>query len=116
MQYAYKAINETGNKTSGKVQAESAEEARDRLAAQGLIPVSVTNGTAPLRGELLERINLRLARVKIPDLIIFSKQFKTLFTSGIPMTRLMEVLEQQTENPRLKKTAARISEDIQLLP
>ncbi|MCF8035628.1 MAG: type II secretion system F family protein [Desulfobacteraceae bacterium] len=113
MQYAYKAINESGNNTSGVIQAESAEEAKDRLAAQGLIPVSVKNGTAASRANLAERINLHLAGVKIPDLIIFSKQFKTLFTSGIPMTRLMEILEQQTDNPRLKKTAAKIGADIQ---
>ncbi|MBS3756936.1 MAG: type II secretion system F family protein [Desulfobacterales bacterium] len=113
MQYAYKAINESGNNTSGVIQAESAEEAKNRLAAQGLIPVSVKNGSAASRANLAERINLRLSGVKIPDLIIFSKQFKTLFTSGIPMTRLMEILEQQTDNPRLKKTAAKIGEDIQ---
>ncbi|MFP3980043.1 MAG: type II secretion system F family protein [Desulfobacterales bacterium] len=113
MQYAYKAINETGNNTSGVIQAESPEEAKNRLAAQGLIPVSVKNGTAASRANLAERINLRTASVKIPDLIIFSKQFKTLFTSGIPMTRLMEILEQQTDNPRLKTTAAKIGTDIQ---
>ena len=113
MQYAYKAINEAGNNTSGVIQAESAEEAKNRLAAQGLIPLSVKNGTAASRANLAERINLHLTGVKIPDLIIFSKQFKTLFTSGIPMTRLMEILEQQTDNPRLKNTAAKIGADIQ---
>ena len=113
MQYAYKAINESGNNTSGVIQAESAEDAKDRIAAQGLIPVSVKNGTAASRASLAERINLRLSGVKIPELIIFSKQFKTLFSSGIPMTRLMEILEQQTDNPRLKKTAAKIGADIQ---
>ncbi|MCF8026564.1 MAG: type II secretion system F family protein [Desulfobacteraceae bacterium] len=113
MQYAYKAINEAGNNTSGKIQAESPEEAKDLLAARGLIPVSVANGAAASRGAFIERINYRLARVTTPDLIIFSKQFKTLFTSGIPMTRLLEILEQQTDNPKLKKTAARIGEDIQ---
>jgi len=113
MQYAYKAINETGSNTSGVIQAESAEDAKNQLAAQGLIPVSVKNGTAASRANLAERINLRLSGVKIPELIIFSKQFKTLFSSGIPMTRLMEILEQQTDNPRLKKTATKIGADIQ---
>ncbi|MCF8093723.1 MAG: type II secretion system F family protein [Desulfobacteraceae bacterium] len=113
MQYAYKAINEAGNNTSGKIQAESPEEAKDLLAARGLIPVSVTNGTAASRGAFIERINQRLARITTPDLIIFSKQFKTLFTAGISMTRVLEILEQQTDNPKLKKTAARIGEDIQ---
>ncbi|MFP4257290.1 MAG: type II secretion system F family protein, partial [Desulfobacterales bacterium] len=112
MHYAYKAINEEGKHTSGMVEAESPHEAMERIAGLGLIPVSVADGTTASRANLKDRINLRLARVKLPDLIIFSKQFKTLFEAGIPMTRLMEVLEQQTENPRLKKTASKISEDI----
>ncbi|MCF8111869.1 MAG: type II secretion system F family protein [Desulfobacteraceae bacterium] len=113
MQYAYKAITEFGTKTSGVIQADSPEEAKNQLAGQGLIPVSLANGTAGSRSNITEQINLRLARIKLPDLIIFSKQFKTLFEAGIPMTRVMEVLEQQTENPKLKKTTAAISRDIQ---
>ncbi|MFW6010977.1 MAG: type II secretion system F family protein [Desulfosalsimonas sp.] len=113
MQYAYKAINETGKQTSGTIEAESPEDAREKISGSGLIPVSVKNGTAASGTDITKKINLMLARIKLPDLIIFSKQFKTLFEAGIPMTRLMEVLEQQTENPKLKKTAARINQDIQ---
>ncbi|MFP4668191.1 MAG: type II secretion system F family protein [Desulfosalsimonas sp.] len=113
MQYAYKAINETGKQTSGTIEAESPEDAREKISGSGLIPVSVKNGTAASGTDITKKINLKLSRIKLPDLIIFSKQFKTLFEAGIPMTRLMEVLEQQTENPKLKKTAARINRDIQ---
>ncbi|MFO7932265.1 MAG: type II secretion system F family protein [Desulfosalsimonas sp.] len=112
MHYTYKAINEAGKQTSGMLEADTPQEAREKIAGLGLIPVSVADGTAATRTNIKDRINLWLAGVKLPDLIIFSKQFKTLFEAGIPMTRLMEVLEQQTENPRLKKTASKISEDI----
>jgi type IV pilus assembly protein PilC len=113
MNFAYKAINETGAATNGIIEAETPGQAKDKLAAQGLIPVRVAarSGTSGL--PLMERINMVLARVGTPDLIIFSKQFKTLFNAGIPMTRLMEILRDQTENPKLQQAATRIGEDIQ---
>ncbi|MFW6271553.1 MAG: type II secretion system F family protein [Desulfosalsimonas sp.] len=113
MHYAYRAINEAGKQTSGIIEADSPEDAREKIAGQGLIPVNIKNGAVASKANLTKKINLGLSRVRLPDLIIFSKQFKTLFEAGISMTRLMEVLEEQTENPRLKKTASAISEDIQ---
>ena len=113
MQYAYKAIDASGDNTAGVVRAETIAEAKDQLAAQGLIPLSVTNGASATQAPLADRISLRLARVQTPDLILFSKQFKTLFSSGIPMSRLMEILKEQTGNPKLKKTADQIGKDIQ---
>ncbi|MCF8109858.1 MAG: type II secretion system F family protein [Desulfobacteraceae bacterium] len=113
MPYAYRAINEAGKQTSGIIEADSPEDAREKIAGSGLIPVSVKNGTAASGTNITEKINLGLARIRLPDLIIFSKQFKTLFEAGIPMTRVMEILEYQTENPRLKKASAKISRDIQ---
>lgn len=113
MHYAYKAINEAGAKTAGTIQADSLQEAKEKLAGRGLVPLRVTAGAAPSRKPIAERANLLLTRVKLPDLILFSKQFKTLFNAGIPMTRLMEILREQTPNPKLKQTAGRMGEDIQ---
>jgi len=113
MHYAYKAINETGAKTSGTIEADNPRDAGDKLAAQGLIPIKIVARANGATESLTERINLRLSRVTTPDLIIFSKQFKTLFNAGIPMTRLMAILQDQTENIKLKKTAGLMGEEIQ---
>ncbi len=113
MRYSYKAISQAGAEVSGVIDADSPEEAEDKLAARDLIPRSVKAGSRGARGDLGERIRLWFARVKTPDLVIFSKQFRTLFNAGIPMTNLLEILEQQTENPRLRRAAARMAGDVQ---
>ena len=113
MQYTYKAISQAGTEVSGTIQSDSAEEAQNKLAAQGLIPQSVSASSAASMGGLEERINLMLATVKTTELILFTKQFRTLFNAGINITSLMEILEQQTENLKLKKACAAISRDIQ---
>lgn len=112
MEYTYKAINSAGTRVTGTIQAASPDEAREKLAADDLIPESV-NGGAGASGNIGDRLNLFLARVRLPDLILFTKQFRTLFNAGIPMNRLLEVLSEQTDNLKLKKTAERMGSRIQ---
>lgn len=112
MQYSYKAISPAGTEVTGLIQAESLDTAKNKLALQGLIPTSVKSGSAASTQSLNDRINLWLSGVKTSDLIMFSKQFRTLFNAGINITDLLEVLEQQTDNLRLKKTVAAMGQDI----
>ena len=112
MQYTYKAISPAGTEVAGVIRADSLEAAQNILVSQGLIPSNVRAGSAGVGQGLSQRLNLWLARVKTPDLIIFTKQFRTLFKAGINMIELLEVLEQQTENLRLKNAAATMGQDI----
>jgi type IV pilus assembly protein PilC len=50
--------------------------------------------------------------VKTRELILFTKQFSTMLGAGIPVLRLLEVLVDQTENPRLKSVIRDIIERI----
>ncbi|MFO8032550.1 MAG: type II secretion system F family protein [Desulfohalobiaceae bacterium] len=116
MQYNYKAIDDTGSTVSGSIEAESPYEAQEKLASQGYIPQKVSSASGSsfysLKG-LEERLNLMLATVKTPELILFTKQLRTLFNAGINITNLLQILEQQTDNLKLKKVAAAIGQDIQ---
>ena len=51
-------------------------------------------------------------RVKSPELILFTKQFRTMFRAGVPIVKLLEVLESQNENPKLKLILANMAKDI----
>lgn len=113
-QYAYKAIDENGKTVSGELEAENTDAAGEALTARGYIPTTITlkkdktgasNGIARYLGD-------SLTPVKAPDLIIFTKQLRTMIRAGISIMNLLEILESQTENPRLKKTIARMSRDI----
>lgn len=113
MDYSYTAIDENGSRVKGNIQAPSSEEAMEKLAYQGLIPTKVR-----LRGQsgldaMLYRLNLMFTRVKLPELILFTKQFRTLFKAGLPMSQLWDVMEEQIENPKLKNTSSKISRDIE---
>lgn len=50
--------------------------------------------------------------VDTPSLILFTKQFHTLLAAGVPIVRLLQVLEHQTQNSALKAVIAAIEEDV----
>ncbi len=110
--YLYKAINENGNSTSGEVDAASVELAKNILGDRGYIPVKVVEENGVASGSGLMWLREKLTPVKTQELILFTKQFRTMLRSGVPIIRLFEVLENQTENLSLKKIIGQLLSDI----
>lgn len=83
------------------------------LLSKGYIPSSVTPAVKGGSGySFLERIKENLSAVKLSDLILFTKQFRSMMQAGIPIIRLLLVLENQTQNKTLKLVISAISRDI----
>lgn len=113
-QYAYEAINEAGSTVKGVLEADTADAAKLRLSGMGYIPVAVQKGGAAgaSDGGFGERLEVMLSRVKAQELILFTKQFKTMLGAGLSMLEILRVLEQQSENPRLRKVCANMSDAV----
>lgn len=113
--YKYTAMDASGASTKGVVEATSPDAAMDLLAQRGLIPTGVnetrgSNGAAS--GNFLTDLANRMQTIKPQDLILFTKQLRTMLNAGIPVLQSMDVLYNQTENPRLKAAIASVSADI----
>jgi type II secretory pathway component PulF len=109
--YKYKAINQMGEEVSGKLEAESMENANAILASRQLIPTKVKEqGKSEINMvfQALSGIN----KVKTSDLILFTKQFHSMLVAGIPILRILSIQESQTENKSIKEATAKISKDI----
>jgi type IV pilus assembly protein PilC len=100
--YRYKAIDANGKSMTGTLDAESIDIANSILLTRDLIPSQVTEGTKEQGESLLTSVNAMFDTVKTKDLILFTKQFRSMMNAGVPIVRLMEVLEKQTENNALK--------------
>lgn len=110
--FSYKAINESANTVSGLIEADSLEMATDILTERGYIPSKVTEKRETSRGFTWSNINESITPIKAPDLILFTKQFRTMIQAGVPILSLLQVLENQTENLKLKKIIAAMTLDI----
>ena len=110
--YSYKAINERGSVISGTIDADSTDDAKSIIAENNLIPTKVQLQRSIESSAYWERFINWARPVRMPDLIMFTKQFKTLIRAGIPMVQLLQSLESQTEDPRLKKIILAINHDV----
>jgi type II secretory pathway component PulF len=110
--FSYKAISETGATVSGELEAESLESANSMLASRGYIPTRVKAEQPALSSFQMSSLRELLAPIKAPELILFTKQFRTMFNAGVAMINMLEILEEQTENPKLKRVLGKMHQDI----
>ena len=111
--FSYKALDQIGVTVDGSIEADSVEEAKNVLASRGYIPTSVnaeSGGTADPKS--FAGMMHRMGGVKTQDLILFTKQFRTLLKAGVPILTLLQVLKNQTQNPRLRGIAESMAQDI----
>jgi type II secretory pathway component PulF len=110
--FSYQAITETGATVTGEIEADSLESANSMLASRGFIPTRVRPEQAALSGLQLSSIRESFTSIKAPELILFTKQFKTMIDAGVAMMNLLAILEEQTENTKLRRILATMHQDI----
>lgn len=99
--FVYEARDQaTNKKVSSTVQAESQKEAAKLLISKNLIPLDIKveeESSSPLAA-------LR-NRVKTKDKVIFTRQLSTLLNAGLPLTKALHTVQDQTDNKHLKTIA-----------
>lgn len=111
--YTYTAYDPAGTEVSGELEAESSLRVYEMLNDRGFIPDQVKKKGDATSGESwFENINRHLTPVKARDLILFTKQFKTMIQAGIAMIQILEIMIKQTENKKLKAALVSMLSDI----
>src|SRR5947199_9372453 len=106
--YVFKAIDLTGGKARGELEAESKQAVSDQLKQRGLIVLDITDKHVSREIELAF-----LKRVKAGDLAVFSRQLSTMITSGMSILRALYVLEDRTEDKFLRVTIVPVRKRVQ---
>lgn len=95
--FQYIARELTGRQVTGVLSASSQQDALSMLSAQELFPVSVD-----LAEESKAQQKYASRRVRARHLAIFYSQLADLLTSGVPLLRSLELLQEQATSPALK--------------
>jgi type IV pilus assembly protein PilC len=106
--YVFKAMDLTGVKARGELEADSKQAVSDQLKQRGLIVLEIADKHASREIELAF-----LKTVKASELAIFSRQLATMITSGMSILRSLYVLEEQTEGKFLKETIVAVRKDVE---
>jgi type IV pilus assembly protein PilC len=107
--YAYEVRDQSGKTISGTIVADSQALVLERLKEQGMVPVKVA---LQKKVSLKMEFNVR-TKVKLKDLAIFSRQFSTMISSGLPMLRALATLENQTSSKALATAVSEVRQDVE---
>lgn len=107
--YLVKARSRTGRLVESKMRASSEADALTRVRQQGLTPIAVE---ATGRG-LNKEISLGGGKVRTKDLAIFSRQFATMLSSGLPILRALAILADQTQSRRLRDVLFDVRDEVE---
>lgn len=109
IKYLYKAANKAGQTIEGIIEAADERSVIIDLRSKSLflIDLSEINPKSSL--------DISLGSAKIPKkvLAIFCTQFSSILKAGIPLTQALSIMEEQTENKKLKKILQSVSEELQ---
>ncbi len=108
--FSFRALDLAGAASAGELEAESKAQVSDQLRQRGLIVLDVTEKKEPFA---LEDIFKRWQGIDMRELAIFSRQFATLISSGMPMLRTLHTLEEQTQDEQIKAAVAGVRADVE---
>ena len=104
--YAYSAVTARGRPDSGTIEAANADLAGEALLGRGVTPLEIHAAGRSLKIPSFATLLARFSSIRSRDLILFTKQLATMMRAGMPVLRMLTVLEEQTDSPRLRTVVA----------
>ena len=109
--FRYKIRDKHGRASTGTIEGESKEFIASHFKKMGYTPTLIVEASLGLkRFNLFERF---FRRVKLEELIIFTRQLMTLQRAGVPILVSLEAIRAQSNNIYFKKALEEISRDIE---
>ena len=108
--FTFKAVDLAGVPARGELEADSKQAVTDQLRERGLIVLDIIEEKTTLTNhDLFDRFK----RIKPHELTVMTRQLATMVASGMSILRCFHVLEEQTENEKLKEILAEVRQDIE---
>lgn len=120
--FTYEALNPAGKAQKGSIEANSSEEAIQKIKQQQLFPTSVREqkGAAKKGGEDFTTKKkkkkgggLAFGGVSTKQLTLFTRQLSTLQDAGLPLLRSLQILEEQQKPGKLKGVLQSVCEEVE---
>ena len=103
--YTYTARTATGDLKTATVEASSREDVVAQLRRQRMAVVKVDEDTAKKKAAK--------GKIKMRDIVIFTRQFSTMINAGLPLVQALDILAKQTENKVLADVTRAVVFDVE---
>lgn len=107
--FEYRARDQRGILVTGHMEGLATETVKGLLGDQGLIPLNVKR--VQTKAPKLFQFKF-LKKVTTDEIVLMTRQFHTLFKSGMSMETILGTLARQTKNKKLKETLQQIQTDV----
>ena len=107
--FSYTAMDTAGRTIGGRLEAESLEVVRTKLSELRYHVLNIRE--ARPRPTLAEYLT-NLQRIKLRDLVVFSRQFATMIDAGLSVVKCLDILQQQCRNQRFREIIGTVKHDV----
>lgn len=108
--FVYVAKDKAGKIHRGRAEADNEKMLTKRLQESGYWVSQITReGAKKTSSNPLERFK----KVKLDQLSVFCRQFATMINAGVSLVRCLQILETQTDNPRLRNIIKDVSNRVE---
>ena len=104
--FNYTARTLTGELQSGSIDLPSENEVVAHLRKNRMIVVKVQQAPKDIKISFGGGVSTH-------DIVIFTRQFATMINSGLPLVQALDILAEQTENPKLKEVTKAVVYDVE---
>lgn len=108
MEFKYKARSPDGKIVEGVIAEVSQDAAVAAMRSRGLTLITLTGRGREGRSESFGEIIRKMATVPLRDKVIFFRQLATMIKAGVTLGNALDILRDQTRNPRLKDSIRRV--------
>ena len=115
--FTYKGISE-GKYVEGEIEALNQDEASHKLKEQKVIITNLVRSKKK-KGDKKEKAKGKgfslfgKKKVKVEEILIFSKQFATMVKAGLPILEVLSMLRDQLESPAIKEVIEDIRKSLE---
>ena len=115
LNFHYKGISQGTKYVEGEIEAINSAEAAHKLKEQKVIITKLTQAKKKKKeAKKKEKSSFSFGTgVKAKDILIFCKQFATMLRAGLPVLNTLNMLDEQTKNPGMKKIIVTIRKDLE---
>ena len=110
--YRYRVRDADGQLREGRLQADSEQAAAAQLLDSGASPLEIAEERSG-GGERKSLAALFEPKIRLDDLILFSRQMYSITKAGVPIIQGLARLAESTPNPRFAEVLREISRDLE---
>lgn len=108
MEFKYKARSPEGKIVEGVIRGDTQDAAVATMRERGMMPITLTRSGREKGGESFREMLHRMGSVPLRDKVIFFRQLATMIKAGVTLGNALDILVDQTKNPRLADSIRRV--------